>query len=394
MFSSIIVKKTIGSCIRLATVFLCVLLVVGIPSLVIQRMALYRIPFTYMPHLIFYIMPECLQFLLPISLMCGTIATFAKMGADGELLALKASGIQPIRLIWPLLVICFLISFGAWYINDISAICRERGISNVILNGAEKIVYGILKTDGEINTYQLFIKVDSVEDDYLCGVTLHYKSSPTSPPYDAEVQRARIQTDKVKREFIVELKTGYFRSGNLTGQIVNERIPVSISAFLPSDAASNITNAPMGQMIKGFQELNKNIKDVKRRIAGDTAVILLSGEYPMFNSATIKRNRALLEEHTKTFQKAIIEPFRRFTLGFTCFCLVIVAAPMAIINSKMDVIPNVFSCAAPTLIMFAIFFSFGLNFGKQGVIPPWAICFSDLLLILVGLILLRIAAKR
>lgn len=368
----------------------------GLPSLVLQRLIVYGIPYTYIPHLIFYIFPECLQMLLPLSLMGGVIITFARMGAENEIMILKASGIQPTRLVYPILLMTFLLSFGAWYINDISAICRERGIRNVLLNGAEDIVYGMLKSNGEINTRKLRIKVDSVENDYLHNVSIHYMSSPLSTPVDIEAQTARIRTDKIRREFSIELSNCMFRRGKASGGSYKKKdlYSIPIDAFLSSDAASNITNAPMMEMIKELEELNNNIKETQDCIAGNTATILLSGEYSQFNSETMQNYRSSLKEYSNTHKKAIIEPFRRITMGFACFCLVAFSAPLAIHYNKINIYYNVFFSAAPTVALFAILFVMGLNLGKQGITPPWMICLADVIPLVFGLIMLKYVSNK
>ena len=363
--------------------------------MVLQRLLVYGIPYTFIPHLIFYIFPECLQMLLPLSLVGGVIITFARMGAENEIMILKASGIQPTRLVYPLLAMSFILSFGAWYINDISAICRERGIRNVLLNGAEEIVKGMLKSNGEINTRQLRIKVDSVENGYLRDVSIHYMQTPTSTPIDIKASSARIQTDKINREFIIELSDCVFRRGKaFVTSYRNERYPIPIDAILAGDAASNITNAPILQMIKEFAALNQKIKYSQESIAGDTAVILLTGDYDLYNSDSLKNNRSNLKNYSTTHKKAIIEPYRRFTMGFACFSLVIFCAPLAIYYHKINIYYNVFICAAPTIALFAVLFAIGLNLGKQGVIPPWMICLADIVPFILGVFLMKYVSNK
>lgn len=392
----ILARRTLGDFILFASEIFLGLLIVGLPSLVLQRLLVYHIPYTYIPHLIFYIFPECLQMLLPLSLVGGAIFTFARMGAENELMILKASGIQPVQLVYPLLVFSFILSFGSWYINDISAISRERGIRNVLLNGAEDIVKAMLKSNGEINTPQLRIKADSVDKDYLYGVSVHYMPSPTSTPIDIEAQRARIQTDKLQWEFIIELADCRIREGDAI--IVTHRkidhYSIPISAFLTQDAASNITNAPMGQMFKELAILDNNIKETQDQIAGDTAAILLTGEFSEYNSDSINHCHKDLKDYSDTRQKAIIEPYRRFTMGFACFCLVILSAPLAIYNSRFGIYYNVFFSAAPTIALFAILFVIGLNLGKQGAVPPWTICFADIVPFVIGVFLMKFVSNK
>ncbi len=392
----ILARRALSDCILFASMTFMGLITVGLPSLVLQRLLVYGIPYTYIPHLMFYLIPECLQLLLPLSLMVGAIITFARMGAEKELMILKASGIRPTRLVYPILIMTFILSFGAWYINDISAISRERGIRTVLLNGAEDIVYGMLKSNGEINTGQLRIKVDGVDNGYLYNVSIHYLSSPMSTPIDIEAQTARIRTDKVRREFTIELSNCIFRRGKASGGSYRKKdnYSIPIDAFLSSDDASNITNAPMMQLIKGLDVLNKNIKETQENIAGDTATILLSGEYGQFDSEFMKKSRSNLKDYSNTYKKAIIEPYRRFTLGFSCFCLVALVAPMAIFNGEKNIYANFFLCFVPIVVLYIILFTMWLNLGKQGTTPPWMICISDAIPLVIGIIMLKYSSNK
>ena len=392
----IIARKTLSDCVLFAIQVLLSLLVVGLPCFVLQRLLVYGIPYSYMPHLLFYIIPECLQFLLPLSLLLGVIITFARMGAESEIMLLKSSGLQPTRLVYPILIMTFLVSFGAWYINDIYAICRERGIRNVILNGAEDIVYGMLKTNGEINTRQIRIKADSVKDGYLYGVSIHYTSSPLSTPIDIEAQTARIQTDKIQREFIIELSNSVFRRGKASGGSYRKKdyYSIPIDALLSGDAASNITNAPMLSMLKQLNVLNKDIKNAQENIAGNTAVTLLTGEFSMFDSDSMQSYRSNLKNYSSTYKKAIIEPYRRFTMGFSCFCLIPLSAALAIYFYKMNIYTNAFISSLLSAGPYFFLFAMGLNFGKQGLAPPWVICIADAFPLVTGFIMLQYVSNK
>ena len=389
----ILARRTLSDCLLFTLEIFLGLLIVGLPGLVIQRLVVFCIPYKYIPHLIFYIIPECLQFLLPASLMGGVIITFARMGAENEIVVLKSSGIQPTRLIYPLLAMSFIISFGAWYINDIAASCRERGIQNVSLNGAEDIVKGILKSKGEINSRDMRIKVDSVEGNCLHGVSFYYKESPEALPIDIETQTAEVQTDLEHKQFIVLFTNGKGRYEDDDGGFDSLCIPIPISLFL-QDSASDITNATMGQMIKEFEELNDSIKKTKERIASDAATILLTGDFDLYKSESLKECHSNLKRYNNIYQKAAIEPYRRFTMGFACFCLVAFSAPMAIYYNKKNIYSNIVRCAATAVFLFIFLFAMGLNFGKQGVIPPWMICFADIVPLVIGLFLMQYVSNK
>jgi len=68
--------------------------------------------------LFFYLVPWLLSFTLPIAALTGVILTFGRFSSDGELVAMKASGISLYRVASPVLMIGIILSFVAFLLND------------------------------------------------------------------------------------------------------------------------------------------------------------------------------------------------------------------------------------------------------------------------------------
>ncbi|MEN8140881.1 MAG: LptF/LptG family permease [Thermodesulfobacteriota bacterium] len=62
-----------------------------------------------------YIIPKIMMFSLPLSAMFGVILCFSRLGSDNELLALRAGGISPHRLVPPVIIFSLVISLMAGY---------------------------------------------------------------------------------------------------------------------------------------------------------------------------------------------------------------------------------------------------------------------------------------
>ncbi len=394
MYTGIIIRKFLLESLRFTSLILVCLLVLGIPTMVLQRMMTYKIPSIYMLHLVMYILPECLQFILPVSLLLGAVFALGRMGADQEILALKSMGICPVKLIYPLLIISIPISYLCWCVNDISPLCREMGIRNVILNSADEIAYNMLKSGGEIINNMLFIKVESVDKNRLISPEIRYQTNSRSESFYIRAKEARIFSDKQKRELIIELSEGTFNSGETNGSFQNkENVRFPIDSILPSDDLESATNATSNKIKDFVKVMKKEIQKNKQTIAAEASIVYLTGNYDDFNNEIFNFNQQKLQANTENLQKTLIEPYRRFTLGFACLCLLIVGTPLTICNHKMDIIANIFLSAGPTIAVFALFFSMGLNLGKQGIVPPSAICLTDIFLLITGLFFMRKAAN-
>ena len=68
--------------------------------------------------LFLYLVPWLLSFTLPVAALTAVILTFGRLSSDGELTAMKASGIGLFKISFPILMVGALFSFAAFLIND------------------------------------------------------------------------------------------------------------------------------------------------------------------------------------------------------------------------------------------------------------------------------------
>lgn len=68
--------------------------------------------------LFLYLVPWLLSFTLPIATLTAVILTFGRLSSDGELTAMKASGVGLFRISLPLLAVGAVFSVFAFFIND------------------------------------------------------------------------------------------------------------------------------------------------------------------------------------------------------------------------------------------------------------------------------------
>ena len=64
------------------------------------------------------LIPWLLSFTLPVATLTAVILTFGRFSSDGELIAMKASGVSLARISFPILMVGAMFSFGAFFIND------------------------------------------------------------------------------------------------------------------------------------------------------------------------------------------------------------------------------------------------------------------------------------
>ena len=68
--------------------------------------------------LLLYLIPYMLSFTIPMACLIAIILAFGRLSTDFELIAMRASGVAPIRLVFPMLVVGLMISVGLLIVND------------------------------------------------------------------------------------------------------------------------------------------------------------------------------------------------------------------------------------------------------------------------------------
>src|SRR3989338_9123295 len=68
--------------------------------------------------LILYLLPYMLGFTIPMACLVAMTLAFGRLSTDYELIAMRASGVAPIRLAFPILAVGFVISLLVLIVND------------------------------------------------------------------------------------------------------------------------------------------------------------------------------------------------------------------------------------------------------------------------------------
>ena len=68
--------------------------------------------------LLIYLIPFLLSFTVPMACLIAMVMAFGRLSGDYELIAMRASGVAPIRLAFPMLTVALVISAGILVMND------------------------------------------------------------------------------------------------------------------------------------------------------------------------------------------------------------------------------------------------------------------------------------
>jgi lipopolysaccharide export system permease protein len=104
--------------------------------------------------LFLYYLPRMAATAIPMSCLLAALLGFNKLSANSELVALKSSGISFTRIMKPVIIMAFLVSTGAFFINETLVPVSERAAANVM-------VYEVYKKSAPVFKEKVFLKEES-----------------------------------------------------------------------------------------------------------------------------------------------------------------------------------------------------------------------------------------
>lgn len=339
--------------------------------------------------LIPYLLPDALVYAVPGTILFAVCSVYGRMAADNELTAAKSLGISPAAFLVPGLILAFLVSLGAVWLNDVAASWGQRGARAVVFQSVEQIVYGMLRTRGSYSTNQFSVHVDRVDGRKLIHptVTFHPPGAGNRPPITLTAEDAVLRLDAKRGVLVIEFNDGEVDSGGeWMGDFPGlERYEIPLSAASRKGEATNSgSHCAMREVSRLAAEQEAEMLRLKQESASQVACELITGDFAALTGPQWSdRHRRLRDAQTQLFKLRLV-PWRRWANGFSCLFFAMVGAPLAIRLRNADIWTSFGLCFLPILLVYYPLLMYGLDRAKCGVLPPYAVWFGNLMLMVVG----------
>lgn len=354
-----------------------------------QQLALEGLGTMAIVELLPYLLPIGLQFGLPPTLLFAVCSVYGRISADNEVVAIKAAGVNPIKIISPTLILAFLVSLLAVWLNDIAFSWGAPGINRVVLLSLEEIVYGRLSKDNFYNTPSGFsIHVHDVGEDgrELISPTISFRPQAGDDPVTISARTGRLSMDAKGEVLQIILNDSELEQGDLFINLPGENkwdIPLA-QAARKGKATGQPSEYPMRLIGREIRQQQALLESTKEMIGTRTAFALLSGRYDWLDDTATHDRLGELYRGRERLQKLQVEPARRWASGFACFFFVWVGVPAAIWFRSADYWTTFGICFLPILLLYYPFFVYGLDRAKDGTWPAFSVWLGNLVMLAVG----------
>lgn len=340
------------------------------------------------------LIPSTLPYTLPATTLFATCIVYGRLAADNEVLALKASGIHPLHLAWPALLLG-LAAGGTTlglYFDVIPSTHHE--LRTRFLKDMEEFLYSMLKREGQIRHPKIDfeIHVKRVEGRRLVEA-LFKRRDPKGQRFDiiAWAREAELLVDMPRKQILVHMRHCHIQSedGRDDAYVEDKVWPVDLPPEfgIPPKGSPREMTWPelLDHRVRLEQEANKAATDIalhQERINAGT------GE-PHFDAHI--RNLAFAKRLRDNQVRSIeAELQMRPALAVGCLCFVLVGCPVGIWFSRSDYLSAFITCFLPIVLVYYPLLLCGINLAKLGRIDPvpalWA---ANGLILFIALLLFR-----
>lgn len=339
-----------------------------------------------------YLLPDALQFTIPGAVLIAACACFGRMSGSNEIVAVKALGISPLRLLWPPIAVALVLSLLPVLLNDLGASWGRTGLRSVVMASVDDIAYGVLRTKHSYATERFSINVRGLAGRTLLRPTIVLKDSNGLAATTLMAEEGQLHADPDGGV----LRIVSYNSTVTIGGAVTVRDPGIMSHEIPlADATKkgkprfNPSLLTMGAIPAAVREKREEISDRERHLAVRAALQIIDGDLRAIQSDQWAAESQYLDDLWEQLHRLYAERQRRWATGLSCLCFVIVGAPLAIRLRNHDILTSFFICFAPILLIYYPLLMATVSASKSGDLPACSIWSGDLLIAAVGLALMR-----
>lgn len=343
-----------------------------------------------------YVLPDAMRFAVPGTMLFAVASVFGRFSSSNEITALKAAGITPMAIIYPIALLAVAISLSCVWLNDIAVSWGREGVRGVVVRSLEEIIYSRLQQQRSYSTDKLAINVKGVQGRRLIRPTMSFQPNDSSPSVTLSAMEAELKTDAKSGTITAICTNGIVRVGD-----VEVAFPNTIERVIPLDSigkndfsSKSPSQIAMGDFAEAKKDVLKQIHQAEQQIAGRLAEAFLTGHAELSTPQHSADQQALIDYAQGRLNRIAMEPWRRWANGFSCLAFVLVGAPMAIRMRNADFLTSFFLCFLPILLIYYPIFMAGVSEAKAGDLPPIAVWGGNALIAAWGCLLLRGVIRR
>jgi lipopolysaccharide export system permease protein len=318
------------------------------------------------------LVPSTLPYTIPATTLFASCVVYGRLAADNEILAIKAAGINILKVLVPALVIGSAASAATmglyyWFIPHTHHVLRS-----LFLNDVEEFLYAMLRKEGQIkqNGLKYSMWVHRVQGRRLLDVV--FKRLDEKGHYDV-IAHAR------EAELWYVTSRGELRVHMQQAEVYNEKDQTRV--HFP-DKVFDVTMPPpkesrqprprelsWQQILERRENLRQEQELLQTQVALTAARLLM--DHPPSDLFQQQSSLYYMAKSQQSEMNALdAELQMRPALSLGCLFFVLVGCPVGIWFSRSDYLSAFITCFLPIVCLYYPILLCGTNLAKDGKLPP------------------------
>ncbi|HXG12705.1 MAG TPA: LptF/LptG family permease [Gemmataceae bacterium] len=317
------------------------------------------------------LIPSTLPYTIPATTLFATCLVYGRLSHDNEILAIKAAGINVLKVVWPgvlLGILMSLVTMGLYYRLIPYTQARLR---QAVLQDVQEFLYAMLKRDNRIRHAQLpyEIYVKRVQGRKLIDPVFKRKDERGHFDIVAEAREADLRVDLARGELQIRMLNGVVAGEGGTAYFEDRIFAVPLPKDLLDKRPRKPRELTWQEILRRLEALRKEDERLAAARAQAASRALMSQAPPNLKNHlnNLHNQRQIIRQEMRLL---IIEQNMRPALACGCLCFVLVGCPVGIWFSRSDYLSAFITCFLPILFVYYPLLLCGNNLAKAGSLPP------------------------
>ena len=314
------------------------------------------------------LVPSTLPYTIPATTLFATCVVYGRLAADNEILAIKAAGINAIKIVRAGLLLGVAMSIATMGLYYRIIPYTHHLLRAMVFNDAEELLYSLLRKHNEIRhssfPYQIFVK--GVKGKTLIDPIFKRKDKDGAIDWVAHAREAVLQVLPSKGIVNITMKHCVMWGENEThGSLENKTLPVE----LPKDFGKQTQRRPRDltwqEIFEKRVELQQHIEEIKKKISIAASAQLLAGA-PVDLPFYVKSSNDQINQTNQEIVALDVELQMRPALSLGCLFFILVGCPVGIWFSRSDYLSAFITCFLPIVFVYYPLMLCGTGMAKEG----------------------------
>lgn len=337
-----------------------------------------------------YVVPSMLPFTIPATLLLAVTVVYGRVAGDQEVIAAKAAGVNPLRLLTPAFLLGIAMAFGSFAMTNFATPWAIDNMERIVTQAIEDIFLDKLASQHYISEPEkgFSITVADVKERILVNATFTVRDD-NHQQVTLNARYAKIRFDMDERKIKVSLRDV---QANVPGRDLGLSWDEKELAF-PLDMDARARNARHQTIDDIYQRLATESAEAKinqQQRDQHAAMLLLTGDFHRFGDATMEQYAVHPRTIVQSQRKLNTEIHSRYAMAASCFFFVLLGGPFAVYQARRQFITAFIMCFLPILLVYYPVTFLMVNLGKTGTIDPaWGMWVPNAILAVASLWVLR-----